>query len=66
MRLSTQGSSQVHSVFGGGYVSEQRGDETRRHLPPLDDDDDDDDDDNEAVLDFGKILDSLRAALSLG
>jgi hypothetical protein len=60
MRLSTQGSSQVHSVFGGGYVSEQRGDETRRHLPPLDDEDDD-----ETVLDFSKMLDSLRAALSL-
>jgi hypothetical protein len=57
MRLTTQSSSQVHSVFGGGYVIEQRGDETRRHLPPLDDD--------EAVLDFSKILDSLRAALSL-
>ena len=56
MRLTTQSSSQVHSVFGGGYISEQRGDETRRHLPPLDDDD---------ALDFSRILDSLRAALSL-
>jgi hypothetical protein len=58
MRLTTQSSSQIQTIFGSGYVSEQRSDETRRYLPPLDDDD-------ESVLDFSKILGSLRAALSL-
>jgi len=57
MRLTTQSSASFHTVFGGGFVSEQRGDETRRHLPPFDD--------GESVLDFGKLLDGLRAALSL-
>jgi hypothetical protein len=55
MRLATQSSSQLQTIFGGGYVIEQRGDETHRYLPPMD----------ERILDFGKILDSLRAALSL-
>ncbi len=58
MRLTTQSSSQIQTIFGSGYVSEQRSDETRRYLPPLDDD--------KSVLDFSRILDSLRAALSLG
>ena len=57
MRLTTQSSTPFHTVFGCGYVSEQRGDETRRHLPPPDD--------GESVLDFGRLLDSLRSALSL-
>ena len=57
MRLATQSSSQIQTIFGSGYVSEQRSDETRRHLPPLDDE--------EPVLDFARIFDSLRAALSL-
>lgn len=56
MRLN-QSSAPFHTVFGGGFVSEQRGDETRRHLPPPEDED--------SVLDFSGILDSLRAALSL-
>ena len=58
MRLITQGSSQLHTIFGGGYVIEQRGDETRRNLPPLED--------SEFSLDFSEILKALRAALSLG
>ena len=57
MRLTTQSSSQIQTIFGSGYVSEQRSDETHRYLPPLDDGD--------SVLDFSKILDGLRAALSL-
>jgi hypothetical protein len=57
MRLITQGSSQLHTIFGGGYVIEQRGDETRRNLPPLED--------SEFGLDFSEILKALRAALSL-
>jgi hypothetical protein len=57
MRLITQSSSQLHTLFGGAYVIEQRSDETQRHLPPPDE--------PEYVLDFSNILDSLRAALSL-
>jgi hypothetical protein len=58
MRLTTQGSSQIQTIFGSGYVSEQRSDEMRRYLPPLND--------GESVLDFSKILAGFRAALSLG
>ena len=47
MRLTTQSSSQIQTIFGSGYVSEQRSDETRRHLPPFDDD--------ESVLHFSRI-----------
>ena len=36
IRLTTQSSSQIQTIFGTGYVSEQRSDETRRYLPPLD------------------------------
>jgi hypothetical protein len=57
MPLSSQSSNQLHTIFGGGYVSEQRGDATRRYLPPLND--------GESFLDFSRILDGLRAALSL-
>ena len=57
MRLTTQSSSQLHTLFGGAYVIEQRCDETHRNLPPPDD--------REFVVDFSNILDSLRAALSL-
>jgi len=41
----------------GRGVIEQRGDETRRNLPPLAD--------SEFSLDFSEILKALRAALSL-
>jgi hypothetical protein len=57
MRLTTQGSSPLQTIFGGGYVIEQRGDETQRNLPPLED--------SEFGLDFSEILKALRAALSL-
>jgi uncharacterized protein YehS (DUF1456 family) len=54
MRLATQSSSQLQTIFGNGFIVEQRGDETCRNLPP-----------REPGLNFSKILDSLRAALSL-
>ena len=57
MHLTTQGSSQLHSIFGDGYVIEQRGDETQRHLPPSEK--------GKIALDFSKLLKALRAALSL-
>ena len=57
MRFTTQSSNQLQTIFGGGYVPEQRGDETRRHLPPADN--------NGFVVDFGEILKVVRAALSL-
>jgi hypothetical protein len=58
MHLATQSSSQVHTLFGGAYVSEQHGEETCRHLPPLEDDD--------RVVDFAEVLKTLRTALSIG
>ena len=57
MHLASQSSTQLHTLFGGGYVLEQRGDETERHLPavePL-----------TFEVDFGEILKTLRAALAL-
>ena len=57
MRLTTQSSNQLHTLFGGAYVIEQRCDEAHRNLPPPVG--------GEFVLDFGKILANLRAALSL-
>lgn len=57
MQLTTQGSSQLQSIFGSGYVAEQSGDETHRHLPPCEDSD--------FAVDFRDILKALRAALSL-
>ena len=46
MRLATQSSTQLHTIFGSGYVLEQRGDQSQRHLPQCDD--------REPVLDFGQ------------
>lgn len=57
MRLATQSSTQLHTIFGSGYVLEQRGDQSQHHLPQSDD--------RGPVLDFGKILATLRAALSV-
>jgi hypothetical protein len=57
MRLATQSSSQLHTVFGGGYVLEQHSDDTCCHLPPSDS--------REFVVDFAEVLKNLRAALSL-
>ncbi len=57
MPLASQNSTQLHTVFGGGYIPEQRGDETRRNLAPADD--------RTFNVDFGEILKTLRAALSI-
>ena len=57
MRLATQSSTQLHTIFGGGYVLEQRGDQSQRHLPQADY--------GEPVVDFGRLLATLRTALSL-
>ena len=57
MHLATQSSSQLHTVFGGGYVPEQHSDENCRYLPP--------EESRDFVIDFAEVLKSLRAALSL-
>ena len=57
MRLTTQNSNQLQTVFGGGYVLEQHGDETYRYLPRSED--------SGFVFDFDAVLKVLRAALSL-
>lgn len=36
MRLTTQSSNQVHTIFGGGYVVEQHNDATYRWPPSND------------------------------
>jgi len=48
---------QLHTVFGSGYVAEQRAEETKRHLPP--------DEPRTFDVDFGEILKTLRAALGI-
>ena len=57
MQPANQNFTQLHTVFGSGYVAEQRGDETRGHLPPADD--------RTFDVEFGDILKALRAALSI-
>ena len=57
MRFTTQSSTRLLDIFGGGYVPEQRGDEMQRNLPPAETDG--------FVMDFSEILQALRAALSL-
>ena len=37
MYPTTQNFTQAHTIFGGGYVPEQHGDETHRYLPPKED-----------------------------
>ena len=53
MYCATQNFTQAHTIFGGGYVPEQRGDETHRYLPPTE------------KSEFGAVIKALRAALSL-
>ena len=58
----TTHSAQIFSLFGGGYVPEERTDETPGNLAPCDID--------EAVTSltvsmFNEVLKSLRSALSL-
>jgi len=57
MQPASQSFTQLHTIFGGGYVAEQRRDETRGHLPPADD--------STFNVDFGEILKALRATLSI-
>ncbi len=57
MYVTTQNFTPLQTVFGGGYVPEQHGDETCRYLPRLED--------REFVFDFDAVLKVLRAALSL-
>ena len=62
MRLTTQSSNQLQTVFGGGYVLEQHGDKTLWNLSSSDVDE---------VIEsltlsmFGEVMKSLRSALSL-
>jgi hypothetical protein len=63
MRLAnTQSTSQLQTIFGGGYVPEQHSDKTLWNLPSSDVD--------EVVRSltasmFDEVMKSLRAALSL-
>jgi hypothetical protein len=57
MRLTTQSTNQLHTVFGSGYVSEQHADGSRGHLPPSEE--------REFVVDFDDLLKALRAALGI-
>jgi hypothetical protein len=57
MHLATQSSTQLHTVFGSGYVVEQRSDETRRYLPPAEP--------GTFDVDFAEVLKTLRAALGI-
>jgi hypothetical protein len=57
MHLTIPGTNSLQTIFGSGYIQEQRGDESRRNLPPP-----------ESVridLDFSEILKALRSALGL-
>ena len=57
MRHTSESSYQLQTIFGGGYIAEQRGDETRRYLPTSDD--------REPGINFDDLLKVLRKALSL-
>jgi len=57
MYCNTQNFTQAHTIFGGGYVPEQHGDDTHRHLPVSEK--------RDFVVDFAELLKALRATLSL-
>jgi hypothetical protein len=57
MYLTSQNFTQVATIFGSGYVPEQRGDETHRYLPISEI--------REPLVNFDDLLKKLRAALSL-
>jgi len=57
MYCTTQNFTQAHTIFGGGYVPEQHGDDTHRHLPVLAK--------RELAVDFAELLKALRATLWL-
>ena len=53
---TSQSFTQVFTPFGSGYVQEDRGEETRGYLAPLE---------AREAIDFGAMLATLRVALSL-
>ena len=53
---TSQNLTQVFTPFGNGYVQEHRGEETRGYLASLE---------PREIIDFGTMLATLRAALSL-
>jgi len=57
MYCTTQNFTRAPTIFGGGYVPEQHGDDTHRHLPDLEK--------RELVVDFAELLNALRATLWL-
>ena len=62
MRLTTQSSNQLQTVFGGGYVLEQHRDETLWNLSSSDVDEVIG---SLTVSMFDEVMKSLRTALSL-
>jgi hypothetical protein len=58
MFCTTQTFTQAHTVFGGGYVLEQHGDETHRYLPASER--------YEFVVDFTEVLKALRCRRGVG
>jgi hypothetical protein len=62
MRLTTQSSNQLQTVFGGGYVLEQHSDATHRYLPPSEVGEPFD---SLTSSIFDEVMNSLRAALSI-
>jgi hypothetical protein len=57
MHQSTQNFTQVQTVFGGGYVPDNHGDDMHHYLPPAEK--------HEFIVDFEAVINALRAALSL-
>ena len=57
MHPANQATYQLPSIFAGNYVSEQHGDATHRWLASSDA--------RPLVVDFEKLLSSLRSALAL-
>ena len=62
MRLTTQSSNQLQSIFGSGYVLEQHSDATHGYLPRSDD--------HQVIGSLttsmlDEVMKSLRSALSL-
>jgi hypothetical protein len=57
MYRTSQSLTQVVTIFGPGYVPEQRGEETHCHLPWGEK--------RDPIVNFDELLKKLRAALSL-
>ena len=67
MHLTTQSNTQLHSIFGSGYVPEQHVEATQHHLPPTEQGISNLEDAIRAIRNamFDEILQALRGALSL-